>query len=718
MKDDKINVLLVEDNPGDAKLIVELLKDSEDSDYTVTTAEDLSTAVILFTDHKFDIIILDLNLPDSSGIATLCSIIKLTENLVPVIVLTGIENNNLGISSLAAGADDYLTKGEILTHQLKRSIAYSIERKKTINSLIESENRYRSLHESMFDAFVQVNMKGLIIEFNHSYLEMLGYLPDEIKNLNYCDITPVKWHDFEAEIVKNQILVNGYSDIYEKEYRRKDGMVFPVELRTYLLRDRTGNPAGMWAIVRDITARKLIEEQLKESREIYKTFIDSSDERIFLKDEQFRNIMINKKNAAFLGKSFNEIIGKTDFDLLPHEIAVKNHESDTLVLSINSIVTGEEIQNGRIYEIRKFPVKFTNDKTGIGGYIRDVTERKKTEESLLLRSTALENAANGIIITDTNGIIIWSNPAFELLSGYSFDEAVGHNPRELVKSGENDRKFYKKLWDTIISGKVWKGEIVNRRKDGTLYTEEMTIAPVKDDTGKIHNYIAIKQDITERNLAIKILKDSLSEKRELIREIYHRTKNNMQVIISMFSLQSMLDDDEKVTKVLKDMENRIRTMALVHEKLYQSRELSKLNLKDYLLELINNITTGYIPDSKKIVIKEQMENLEVLIDTATTCGLVVNELVTNAAKYAFTGMENGELGISLARDKAGEITLIIADNGCGTGLNINLDNTESMGIQIVKNIVEYQMKGNIKLDNSRGVKWIITFKDNVYTERI
>jgi PAS domain S-box-containing protein len=330
----------------------------------------------------------------------------------------------------------------------------------------------------------------------------------------------------------------------------------------------------------------------------------------------------------------------------------------------------------------------------------------------------MENAANAIIITDARGIIIWANPAFEYLTGYSFEEVSGHNPREIIKSGKHDRIFYMNMWDTIMSGKVWKGEIINRRKDGTLYTEEMTIAPVKDKNGEILNYVAIKQDITERNLAIKILKDSLSEKRELIREIYHRTKNNMQVIISMFSLQSMLDDDEKVAKVLRDMENRIRTMALVHEKLYQSRDLSKLDLKDYLLELINNIITGYITDRKKIVIKEKMENLEVLIDTATTCGLVVNELVTNAAKYAFPGIENGELKISLARDKAGEITLIIADNGCGAGLSIDLENTESMGIQIVKNIVEYQMKGNIKLDSSTGVKWTITFNDNVYNERV
>ena len=166
--------------------------------------------------------------------------------------------------------------------------------------------------------------------------------------------------------------------MYEKEYIRKDGTVFPVELRTFLLRNEAGEPTGMWAIV------------------------------------------------------------------------------------------------------------------------RDVTERKRAEAALRVESAALNAAANAVVITDREGHIEWVNPAFETLTGYSAEEALGKNPRELVKSGQHDRAFYAGLWDTILAGRVWRGEIVNRRKDGSLYTEEMTITPVPDESGGISHFVAIKSDVTER----------------------------------------------------------------------------------------------------------------------------------------------------------------------------------------------------------------------------
>jgi len=135
-------------------------------------------------------------------------------------------------------------------------------RKKAEIALKVSEARYRQLHEGMMDAFVSVSMDGRLQDFNHVYLEMLGYERDEILTKTYRDITPVKWHAREAAIVRNQVLARGYSDIYEKEYRRKDGTIFPVELRTLLLRDDAGKPEGMWAMVRDVTARKRLEQSL------------------------------------------------------------------------------------------------------------------------------------------------------------------------------------------------------------------------------------------------------------------------------------------------------------------------------------------------------------------------------------------------------------------------------------------------------------------------
>lgn len=139
------------------------------------------------------------------------------------------------------------------------------DRKRAELELKKSETRYRQLHESMMDAFVSVTMDGCIQDFNTAYQKMLGYDRDELLSRTYVDLTPAKWHAREAAIVRSQIMPRGYSDIYEKEYRRKDKSVFPVEMRTFLLRDDAGRPKGMWAIVRDLTARKSMEENLRRA---------------------------------------------------------------------------------------------------------------------------------------------------------------------------------------------------------------------------------------------------------------------------------------------------------------------------------------------------------------------------------------------------------------------------------------------------------------------
>jgi len=142
------------------------------------------------------------------------------------------------------------------------------ERKRAEESLRNSEEKYRLLHESMMDAFVRVDMDGAIQETNRACQDMLGYSADEMKQLKYFDLTPMKWHAFESQIVKEQVIQRGYSDVYEKEYRKKDGTTFPIELRTFLLRDTAGKPCGMWAVIRDITMRKFMEDQLFQAQKL------------------------------------------------------------------------------------------------------------------------------------------------------------------------------------------------------------------------------------------------------------------------------------------------------------------------------------------------------------------------------------------------------------------------------------------------------------------
>ena len=183
----------------------------------------------------------------------------LRELVVPVL------HNDLIVMIMGVGnkSTDYDARDVESFSQLANSVWDIIQRKRAEEAVKRSEKKYRMLHESMMDGFVSVDMDGKILEYNEIFIDMLGYSKDEIVQLTFRDITPEKWHAFENDIVENQILKNGYSQVYEKEYRRKDGVIFPVELHTVLLRDDQGNPVGMWASIRDITERKRAELELR-----------------------------------------------------------------------------------------------------------------------------------------------------------------------------------------------------------------------------------------------------------------------------------------------------------------------------------------------------------------------------------------------------------------------------------------------------------------------
>jgi PAS domain S-box-containing protein len=180
----------------------------------------------------------------------------------------------------------------------------------------------------------------------------------------------------------------------------------------------------------------------------------------------------------------------------------------------------------------------TGNYAGRRGNNRDITKRKQAEAQLKLQAHALESAANAIAITDDQGNILWANPAFSTLTGFPLEEALGENPR-FLKSGQHDEAFYKQMWDTILTGDVWQGEIVNKRKDGALYTEEMTIAPLISDDGQITNFVAIKQDITERKETEEVAKQHVERLRAL-RKIDEAISNSLDLKVTLHVLLDYL----------------------------------------------------------------------------------------------------------------------------------------------------------------------------------
>jgi PAS domain S-box-containing protein len=206
--------------------------------------------------------------------------------------------------------------------QLQKEIT---ERKQMEEALRKSETRYQRLYESMTDCFVQVAMSGEILDANRSYLDMLGYTEEEMRKLRYQDITPAKWHEMEQKIIETQVMAQGYSDVYEKEYIRKDGTVFPVELRTYLLRNTDGTPSGMWAIIRDITMRKQTEEELKEYREHLEELVKERTAELNKKNEE-----LERFNRLFVGRELRMIELKKTIQ----ELETKIVELETKIAAI------------------------------------------------------------------------------------------------------------------------------------------------------------------------------------------------------------------------------------------------------------------------------------------------------------------------------------------------------------------------------------------------
>ncbi|MCF8366009.1 MAG: PAS domain S-box protein [Bacteroidales bacterium] len=254
-------------------------------------------------------------------------------------------------------------------------------------ALIKSEAKYRKLHESMRDGFVYVSMEGTILESNTVYQEMLGYTHPELEKMSYFDITPEKWHDPENRIVAEHILPQGFSPVYEKEYRRKDGTVFPVELRTFLIKNDENMPCGMWAIVRDITERKKVVEALRASEEKFKSIVESSPSAMyFYRLQNDKRLILTGANSAAdktIGIAHQTLIGKTLEEAFPNLVGTEIPEIYKKVAAgtLNHQSFEIEYKDDRFAGIYSVSVFKTGTNT-IAVSFNDISYKKKTEEIL------------------------------------------------------------------------------------------------------------------------------------------------------------------------------------------------------------------------------------------------------------------------------------------------------------------------------------------------
>jgi two-component sensor histidine kinase/PAS domain-containing protein len=355
----------------------------------------------------------------------------------------------------------------------------------------------------------------------------------------------------------------------------------------------------------------------------------------------------------------------------------------------------------------------------------EITERKRVEserQQLLkqlevergLLEAVLRQMPAGVFIAEApSGKIILANEQVEPIWRHAFLPCDNIEQYSQYNGFHPDGRQYSSpewpLARSISTGEVVIGEEIKiLRGDDTYGTIHVSSAPIRDRSNQIVAGVVTLYDITEKKRAENQLKASLKEKEVLLKEIHHRVKNNLQIISSLLYLQSRYIKDNQVLEIFKDSTNRVATMALIHEQLYQSKDLATIDLAEYIRNLVANLFASYEVNSEGIELKIKIDNVCLGIDTAVPCGLIINELVLNSLKYAFSEEKSGEICIEVQENDNKEFTLIVSDNGIGFPEELDFRNTKTLGCQLVMDLTE-QLEGTIVLDKNLGTEFKITF---------
>ncbi|MEA1970540.1 MAG: transporter substrate-binding domain-containing protein [Thermodesulfobacteriota bacterium] len=361
--------------------------------------------------------------------------------------------------------------------------------------------------------------------------------------------------------------------------------------------------------------------------------------------------------------------------------------------------------------------------------VRNLNARKRIEESLRKSETRYrllaENVADVIWTVDMDLRFDYISPSVFGLMGYTPEEFMDMTLDGYMTSASLELcyKAFEEELALEASGRADPDrtrvlELEHICKNGSIVWVEMNMSPLRDADGRWTRILGVTRDITDRRRAKEQINQSLKEKEILLRELHHRVNNNMQMILSMLSMQSQKISDEKTLNVLKALEGRIRSVSIIHEKIYRSKDISTINFREYIDSLASYLYQTHRVNSNLIKFTPNVDDILFEMETSIPLGIIVRELLSNALTHAFPEGEKGEISVDLHSDETtGRYTLIISDNGAGIPEDMNIRDTETIGLQLV-NDLSNQIGGTIELDRSRGTLFKIIFTKQEYRKRI
>ena len=667
-----IKVLVVEDNPGDAKLVrAALAKSGHRHEAEVVTC--VSTAVERLHEGVFDVVLLDLSLPDSEGIATV-SRVHSEHPGVAIVVLTGLDDEQMGIASVRMGAQDYLVKGEFNTPLLTKAIRYAIERKKVEEALRDSEEMYATLVKTSPDAVIVIGLGCDIIEVSQRTLELYGYeSADELVGISVFELITEEYRDSAMSDIQES---SELGSVRNRDYMmlRKDGTVFIGELNASLIRDVIGEPSAFITTVRDITDRKLMERSLEESEEKYSTLVELSPDGIVLTEHE-KVIFANRVFHDMLDFEGPKVLGKDLVKLMSASLRdakdlVSADERQAVVRNMSEMMKGgsnrytyrmpskREREGCKWLEAHANPISYKGGAADLVVF-RDITERKRAEEELSNERERLEaiiaGMTDGLIMLDRRGLVVSINPALEYMLGLKAKDVIGW----CVSEGHGDDLQLQPL--LALCNVSSSGEIVVDPGGRVL---KVYASQVSDSVGQYLGEVRVVHDITKEK-ELQRLKD------EFIANVSHELRTPLHSIRGFVTLivEGKVPDPAKQQRFLELVDEQGQHLSNLVDDILDSFALEsgrkrlgsqRVSMKGVIARAA--LKLGNIAGDKGITIdtKRALKCPDVVGDEEALEQVIIN-LVNNAIKFSPGG---GQVAIEANR-RDGKVLMRVIDHGVG-----------------------------------------------------
>jgi len=555
---------------------------------------------------------------------------------------------------------------------------------------------------------IAVVRNGVLLEANPQLSEMFGYRPAELTGMPLSRLIAPR-----SRPSVTACLSTGDEAGIELHALKRDGSTFPVEIRTR--RHGRGRQGTTLLVVRDITVRKGTEELLRESEESYRELAEGITDVFFAVDRDLTVTYWNKASEYLTGISARDAISGHLFQLLPAlntDVAIQAFGSVLESLEPKSFVAEMTLSDRPIIaEIRVYSTR-----RGLSIFLDDITRQERAASALRESEERFRNIYEespiGIQLYGADGNPLHANRALRDIVGVASveemkdlslltDPNLTEDAASRLHSGTTVR------FDTLLDFDRLRQSLPTSRSGVAHIDVQITPLGARDGPSPA-GYLVQVQETTERKRAEAQIKSSLEEKEALLKEIHHRVKNNLQIVSSLLSLQSEYITNEKALEALKESQNRVRSMAMIHRQLYSSGDLARIDFEHYVRDLADQIFRTYSLQSGSISLELQIDPIPLTIDKAIPCGIIVNELLSNCLKHAFTGRATGKITIALHRTQERLLELKVGDDGVGIPQELNVSEAPSLGLRLVRTLAD-QLKGTLRIDQAAGTAFTITF---------